>query len=227
FGAFLAQGITLHLTGDANDYVGKGLSGGLISIRPPPDAQYSPEATIIIGNVCLYGATRGELYANGQAGERFAVRNSGAYSVLEGIGDHGCEYMTGGVVVILGDTGKNFAAGMSGGEAYVLDESGDFPIKVNGDSVRLDRIQNDRDEHLVRTLLENHRAFTGSARADELLNHWDKYVSKFTRVVPLIYEQVIEKALLDGRDLRCTPPEPWQAVPGTRTATPTPGNQDG
>jgi len=222
FGAFLAQGISLHLTGDANDYVGKGLSGGLIGIRPPQDVQYSPQATIIIGNVCLYGATGGELYVNGQAGERFAVRNSGAFSVLEGIGDHGCEYMTGGVVVILGNTGKNFAAGMSGGEAYVLDESGDFPIKVNGDGVRLDRIENDRDEQLVRALLENHRTFTGSARADEVLKHWDKYVGKFTKLVPLVYEQVIEQALANGRGLRCTPPRQLRSVPASAA---TPGKQ--
>ena len=208
FGAFLAQGITLHLTGDANDYVGKGLSGGLIGICPPRDVQYIPEATIIIGNVALYGATHGELYIQGQAGERFAVRNSGAYSVVEGIGDHGCEYMTGGVVVILGETGKNFAAGMSGGEAYVLDETGDFPIKVNADGVRLDRLQSARDKHLVRALLENHRTFTDSSRANELLLHWDRYAPRFTKVVPVIYEQVIEKALVNGRDLRCEPPEP-------------------
>ncbi len=226
FGAFLAQGISLHLTGDANDYVGKGLSGGLISIRPPQDAQYSPQATIIIGNVSLYGATRGELYVNGQAGERFAVRNSGAYSVLEGIGDHGCEYMTGGVVVVLGDTGKNFAAGMSGGEAYVLDESGDFQIKVNDESVRLDRIETDRDERLVRALLENHRALTASSRADEVLNHWHKFVSKFTKVVPLVYEQVIEQALLDGRDLRCVAPGPPQSIARTAAMAPMPGKQN-
>ena len=208
FAAFLAQGITLHLTGDANDYVGKGLSGGLVGIRPPQDVQYSPEASIIIGNVALYGATRGELYVNGQAGERFAVRNSGVYSVVEGIGDHGCEYMTGGVVVILGRTGKNFAAGMSGGEAYVLDEQGDFRQNVNSNGVRLDRIRNDRDERLVRALLENHRAFTDSPRADVLLRHWDKYVSRFVKIVPEVYEQVLEKAMIDGRDLRCRLPEP-------------------
>ncbi|MEH6570967.1 MAG: glutamate synthase large subunit [Halioglobus sp.] len=208
FGAFLASGITLQLTGDANDYVGKSLSGGIISICPPEDVQYSPEATIIIGNVTLYGATGGELYINGQAGERFAVRNSGAYSVVEGIGDHGCEYMTGGVVVVLGNTGKNFAAGMSGGEAYVLDESGDFPIKTNNESVRLDRLTGDRDKHLVHSLLEKHFAATHSTKAAELLKHWDEYAGRFTRVVPVMYEKVIQKALVEGRDLRCKPPSP-------------------
>lgn len=202
FGAFLAGGITLHLTGDANDYIGKGLSGGKLSVRIPPEAAYRAEENILIGNVALYGATGGEAYFNGIAGERFAVRNSGAMAVVEGVGDHACEYMTGGVVVILGRTGKNFGAGMSGGEAFVFDETGEFSRRLNPQGLRTEPFAGERDQRLIRRLLENHIAYTESARAKQLLAHWPASAKSFVKVVPEAYAKVIEKALEEGKDLR-------------------------
>jgi len=172
FGAFLAQGVTLELSGAANDYVGKGLSGGRIVIDTPADAGYDPAENVVAGNVCLYGATAGETYVNGVAGERFGVRNSGVKAVVEGVGDHGCEYMTGGVVAVLGDTGRNFAAGMSGGVAYVYDPDDRFEKRVNRGMVSLSTELDASDERMLRRLVENHRAYTESERAAELLDDW-------------------------------------------------------
>jgi glutamate synthase (NADPH/NADH) large chain len=188
FGAFLPAGVTLRLVGDANDYVAKGLSGGRVVIAPDPEALFVAEEQIIAGNTILYGATSGELYLRGRVGERFAVRNSGAIAVVEGLGDHGCEYMTGGVVVVLGSTGRNFAAGMSGGLAYVwrLD-----PIRVNRDLVDLQELSTE-DETVLRGLIERHLAETGSAVAARLLEHWTTAKSEFTAVVPRDYKRVLE-----------------------------------
>ena len=183
FGAFLAAGVTLELEGDANDYVGKGLSGGHLIVYPPRSSTFLPEENILIGNVALYGATGGEAYFNGVAGERFAVRNSGATAVVEGTGDHGCEYMTRGTVVVLGKCGRNFAAGMSGGFAYVLDEAGDFAEKrCNLNSV--DLVQLGEDEEMVRALIEKHVATTGSPRGQWVLENWAQMVPKFLKIYP-------------------------------------------
>src|ERR1700758_5365855 len=156
FGAFLARGVTFELEGDANDYLGKGLSGGRIIVRPPADSRFVAEENVIVGNVVLYGATAGECFVRGIAGERFAVRNSGATAVVEGTGDHACEYMTGGVVVVLGPTGRNFAAGMSGGEAFVLDEAGRFADLCNRELVDLETVESEEDAALLHSLLEEH-----------------------------------------------------------------------
>ena len=172
FGAFLAQGVSLTLEGDANDYFAKGISGGRVVAFPSKSAQFKPEDNIIVGNVVLYGATGGKAFIRGIAGERFAVRNSGAQAVVEGVGDHGCEYMTGGVVVVLGPTGRNFAAGMSGGFAYVLDESGDFKDHCNTDMVSLERVVDAEDEDLLRGLVEDHLRYTGSGPAERILSNW-------------------------------------------------------
>jgi glutamate synthase domain-containing protein 2/glutamate synthase domain-containing protein 1/glutamate synthase domain-containing protein 3 len=201
FGAFLAAGIELHLVGDANDYIGKGLSGGRISVTTPPGAGYAAAEHILVGNVALYGATSGEAYFNGQAGERFAVRNSGAFAVVEGVGDHACEYMTGGVVVILGATGRNFGAGMSGGEAYVLDEEGAFASRVNPDMVRLEAISAPRDEALVLRLVENHLHLTGSERARQVLDRWGQLRWRFVKVLPVAYAEMLARVQAEGRDL--------------------------
>jgi glutamate synthase domain-containing protein 3 len=183
FGAFLATGVTLELEGDANDYVGKGLSGGRLIVYPPRSSTFLPEENIVIGNVALYGATGGEAYFNGMAGERFAVRNSGASAVVEGTGDHGCEYMTRGTVVVLGKCGRNFAAGMSGGFAYVLDEAGDFAEKrCNLNSV--DLMPMGEDEETVRSLIEKHVAATGSPRAEWVLENWTQMLPKFIKIYP-------------------------------------------
>ncbi|MGH3826369.1 MAG: glutamate synthase large subunit, partial [Pseudonocardiaceae bacterium] len=200
FGAFLPRGITLRLVGDANDYVGKGLSGGRITVRPHPDAQFSAEHNIIAGNVLLYGATSGELFLRGMVGERFCVRNSGALAVVEGIGDHGCEYMTGGRVVVLGPIGRNFAAGMSGGVAYVLD----LPAgRVNPEMVDLDPLD-EPDQALLLDAVERHHAETGSAVAHALLADWDEAVDRFGKVMPKDFKRVMAAqaaARRDGRDI--------------------------
>jgi glutamate synthase domain-containing protein 3 len=190
FGAFLAKGVTLTLEGDANDYVGKGLSGGRIIVYPPRDSTFLPEENILIGNVVLYGATSGEAYFNGMAGERFAVRNSGATSVVEGLGDHGCEYMTRGLVVVLGRCGRNFAAGMSGGIAYVLDELGDFAEKrCNTAAVDLEPVGGDTP--LLLSLIERHFEFTRSPRAKWILENWATMQPKFIKVFPHEYKRVL------------------------------------
>ena len=200
FGAFLKHGVTMELTGTANDYVGKGLSGGKLIINTPDDAPYEPEKNILIGNVALYGATQGEAYINGKAGERFAVRNSGVKTVVESVGDHGCEYMTGGVVAVLGDTGKNFAAGMSGGFAYVLDREGDFEQKVNRGMVSVEHELGDADEQMLRRLIENHAAHTNSDRAQYILEHWDEELPKFVKVTPDAYARALSEGADDVRE---------------------------
>jgi glutamate synthase domain-containing protein 2/glutamate synthase domain-containing protein 3 len=192
FGAFLANGVSLELEGDANDYVGKGLSGGQVVVYPPKNAVFVPEHNILIGNVVLYGATSGEAFFNGMAGERFAVRNSGATSVVEGVGDHGCEYMTNGLVAILGETGKNFAAGMSGGIAYVLDETGEFcRTKCNRAGVDLEPVESIEDINALRNLIERHVQFTDSRRGKWVLENWGDLLDKFVKVFPHEYKRVL------------------------------------
>jgi glutamate synthase (NADPH/NADH) large chain len=193
FGAFLASGVTLELVGDANDYVGKGLSGGRVIIYPPAESSFVAEDNIIIGNVALYGATSGEAFIRGRAAERFAVRNSGANAVIEGVGDHGCEYMTGGRVVILGPTGRNFAAGMSGGIAYVWDPHDALLLNCNMGMVEHEKVENGDDANELRTLIERHRDLTGSAIAADLLKRWDESVHQFIKVMPTDYKRVLEE----------------------------------
>jgi len=220
FGAWLANGVTLDLEGEANDYVGKGLSGGRIIVRPPEDSGIVPEESIIVGNTVLYGAISGECYFRGIGGERFAVRNSGATAVVEGTGDHGCEYMTGGVVVVIGPTGRNFAAGMSGGIAYVLDEAGDFERRCNLAMVELEPVPSENnvmerrrhqtgdleshglvdvsdmtrfDEERLRQLIERHLHYTGSERARAILTDWSAYLPKFVKVMPVEYRRALEE----------------------------------
>ncbi len=215
FGAFLAHGVTFELTGEGNDYVGKGLCGGRISVLPPKDCPITAEDNIIVGNTVLYGATSGECYFRGVAGERFAVRNSGAVAVVEGVGDHGCEYMTGGLVIVLGQTGRNFAAGMSGGVAYVLDEDGSFERRCNLAMVQLEAIPAESDaseigevethgrvhfnhlgradEYLLREFIENHLRHTGSVRARTLLDNWALFLPKFVKVMPTEYRRALQE----------------------------------
>jgi glutamate synthase (NADPH/NADH) large chain len=192
FGAWLAHGVTLELEGDANDYVGKGLSGGTIIAYPPSASRFRPEENIIIGNVALYGAIRGYAFFRGTAAERFCVRNSGAHVVIEGVGDHGCEYMTGGRAVILGGTGRNFGAGMSGGIAYVYDTIGDFPSKVNRGMVEIARLEDEAEINEVRDLVERHRELTGSEVADRVLRDWDETVMRMHKVIAPAYRRVLE-----------------------------------
>ncbi len=194
FGAFLANGIDFSLEGDANDYVGKGLSGGRIVIYPSKQATFVPEENIIIGNVVLYGAIMGEAYFRGIAGERFCVRNSGALTVVEGVGDHGCEYMTGGRVVVLGKTGRNFAAGMSGGIAYVWNKDGDFEKKCNMEMVELFKVEEVGDRNELKQLIENHLKLTNSAVAQRILNDWENSLKQFVKVYPIDYRKVLEEA---------------------------------
>jgi glutamate synthase (NADPH/NADH) large chain len=193
FGAFLAPGVTLQLTGDANDYLGKGLSGGRIVVITPPGSPFDPKENVIVGNTLLYGATAGEVFINGLAGERFAVRNSGAVAVVEGLGDHGCEYMTGGVVVVIGRTGRNFAAGMSGGVAYVLDEHQLFDTLCNLDMVELESIWQAEDQRIIQDLIIRHYKWTGSAQAKRILNNWREMSGKFVKVMPIDYRKALEK----------------------------------
>jgi len=193
FGAFASPGMTLELSGDANDYVGKSLSGGIISVRPLPGSPFKPEDQVIVGNVVLYGATSGRAFFNGRAGERFAVRNSGGMTVVEGVGDHGCEYMTGGLVVVLGTVGRNFGAGMSGGLAYVLDEDGTFNARCNKEMVELLPLE-ENDIITVQTLLQEHIQRTGSPKAKAVLVNWDKVVPRFLKVLPSEYRRALEAA---------------------------------
>jgi glutamate synthase (NADPH/NADH) large chain len=219
FGAFLARGVTMELEGDANDYVGKGLSGGRLVVRPPVGSHFRPEQNIIVGNTVLYGAVAGECYFGGVAGERFAVRNSGAIAVVEGVGDHGCEYMTGGVVVVLGASGSNFAAGMSGGLAYALDEEHLFERRCNTAMVTLERIPDEEDipvgigheqlfremlrydEWRLRDLIERHHHYTGSERAREILAGWEDYLPKFVKIMPMDFRRALEQR---------RPPDAWR-----------------
>ncbi len=207
FGAFLARGVWLDLIGDTNDYCGKGLSGGRISVQPSPKFRGEPTENIITGNVVLYGAIAGEAYFRGVAGERFAVRNSGAEAVIEGVGDHGCEYMTGGTVAVLGTTGRNFAAGMSGGIAYVFDREGKFASRCNTAMVDLEPVLSESeqqgkvardvwhldtaDEVLLRRLIENQARYTDSKRAKEILADWTKHRAKFVKVFPKEYRRAL------------------------------------
>ena len=200
FGAFLQDGATFELTGTGNDYVGKGLSGGKLIVHTPEEAPYEPTENVLIGNVALYGATQGEVYVNGMAGERFGVRNSGVKGVVEGVGDHGCEYMTGGAIAVIGDTGKNFAAGMSGGVAYVWDPDGEFESDANTGMVTLTEDLGESDRQMLRRLLENHAAYTDSARAKDLLDDWETTRDQFVRVLPDAYAEIIEER--EGDDVR-------------------------
>ncbi len=193
FAAFLAPGITLRLIGDSNDYLGKSLSGGRIIVQTPKNAPFIAHENIIVGNTLLYGATSGQVFINGMAGERFAVRNSGAVAVVEGLGDHGCEYMTGGTVVVLGKTGCNFAAGMSGGTAYVLDEMQLFDTLCNLDMVELESVWQEDDKKFLRSLIEQHLKWTQSKRAEYILNAWSDMIGRFVKVVPVDYRKALEK----------------------------------
>ena len=195
FGAFIPQGLTLELTGDSNDYFGKGLSGGKLIVCPPQGIQFEPNENIIIGNVAFYGATSGKAFINGVAGERFCVRNSGAMAVVEGVGDHGCEYMTGGRVVILGTTGKNFAAGMSGGIAYVLDLDSDLYKKVNKSMVKIERVSDKYDVQELKGMIKEHVAYTNSEIGKEILDHFKDYLPKFKKIIPEDYEKMMSAIL--------------------------------
>ena len=192
FGAFLPKGLSLSLCGDSNDYFGKGLSGGKLSVYAPVQANYAPEENVIIGNVALYGATSGEAYIAGAAGERFCVRNSGANAVVEGVGEHGCEYMTGGCAVILGPTGKNFAAGMSGGVAYVLDEANCLYKNLNKEMVLMEKVESKHDRNRLRGMLEAHLAHTGSKKAEQVLAQFEEYLPKFKKIIPGDYKRIVQ-----------------------------------
>ncbi len=189
FGAFTPHGMTLELEGDANDYIGKGLSGSKIIVYPPRGTDLDPQNNILIGNVAFYGATSGEAYINGIAGERFCVRNSGIRAVVEGVGDHGCEYMTGGKVVILGKTGRNFAAGMSGGIAYILDFD---ETCCNKSMVILDKLTSSQEIEEVLDLISRHVDYTGSPQGLKVLNEWNRYLPRFTKVIPTVYKRILE-----------------------------------
>ncbi len=191
FGAFIPKGLTLDLTGDSNDYFGKGLSGGKLIIKAPKEAGYDPAENIMIGNVALYGATSGEAYIAGMAGERFCVRNSGATAVVEGVGEHGCEYMTGGRAVILGPTGKNFAAGMSGGIAYVLDEENKLYLHLNKQLVAMEKVEHKNDIEELKAMIENHVKYTGSKKGKEILDNFDEYVGCFKKIIPNDYKEMM------------------------------------
>jgi glutamate synthase (ferredoxin) len=190
FGAFIPRGITLSLAGEANDFVGKGLSGGRLIVRPPRNAAFAAEENVIIGNVALYGATSGEAFVRGVAGERFAVRNSGAQAVVEGVGDHGCEYMTGGRIVVLGPTGRNFAAGMSGGIAYVLDPDGSFALNCNIDMVALEHLDDAAEIAAVRALITRHVELTDSAVGERVLQSWPTSHQQLVVVMPRDFKRV-------------------------------------
>jgi glutamate synthase (ferredoxin) len=192
FGAFVPKGVTLELEGDTNDYLGKGLSGGKIILYPPKVSTFVAEENIIAGNVAFYGATGGEAYIRGIAGERFCVRNSGVNTVVEGVGDHGCEYMTGGKVVILGSTGRNFAAGMSGGVAYILDDAGDFATRCNQSMVGLETLDDPEEIAEIHDLIQRHADYTGSQQATRVLAAWSDMLPKFVKVMPKDYKRVLQ-----------------------------------
>jgi len=198
FGAFLSKGVYFELVGESNDYLGKGLSGGKIVVKAPKESTFKPEENIIAGNTILYGATSGEVYINGVVGERFCVRNSGAIAVVEGAGDHCCEYMTGGRTVVLGKTGRNFAAGMSGGVAYVLDETGDFDYFCNMEMVELSLMEDSADNKELHGLISNHYKYTGSELAKRILDNWKEYVDKFIKVVPIEYKKVLQEEKMEA-----------------------------
>ena len=191
FGAFLPKGITIDLTGDSNDYFGKGLSGGKLIVHAPKGASYMPEENIIIGNVALYGATSGEAYIAGMAGERFCIRNSGVTAVVEGVGEHGCEYMTGGKAVILGPIGKNFAAGMSGGIAYVLDEGNTLYKNLNKELVLTLHVEDQSEKEELRKIIGRHVTFTGSEKGKRILENFDSYIGSFKKIIPADYKTML------------------------------------
>jgi glutamate synthase domain-containing protein 3 len=193
FGAFLAKGVAFFLEGESNDYFGKSLSGGRLVVYPPKGSRFLPHKNIITGNVNLFGATSGEAFINGMAGERFAVRNSGAVAVVEGVGDHGCEYMTGGAVIVLGKTGINFAAGMSGGTAYVLDENQLFDTRCNLEMVDIEQITDEADEEFLRDYIGRHLEYTGSRQAARLLENWEEIIPLFVKVIPIEYRRALER----------------------------------
>ena len=192
FGAFIPKGLTLELAGDSNDYFGKGLSGGKLIVYPPAGSRFAAQENIIIGNVALYGATSGKAFINGMAGERFCVRNSGAVAVVEGVGDHGCEYMRGGRVAVLGKTGKNFAAGMSGGIAYVLDEDNDLYMRLNKEMVSSYEITSKYDVLELKEMIKEHVALTNSEKGKEILEHFKEYLPKFKKIIPHDYERMLK-----------------------------------
>ena len=196
FGAFIPKGLTMTLEGDSNDYFGKGLSGGKLVVFPPKKAAFKPDENIIIGNVALYGATSGKAFIEGVAGERFAVRNSGAIAVVEGVGDHGCEYMTGGRVAILGPTGKNFAAGMSGGIAYVLDEHNDLYTRLNKSLISIEELTNKYDVQELKEMITEHAKTTGSAKGKYILEHFSEYLPKFKKIIPNDYKRMLNAIVL-------------------------------
>jgi glutamate synthase (ferredoxin) len=218
FGAFATRGMTLELEGDANDYVGKGLSGGSLIVRPPRESAFRSDESVLIGNVALYGATGGVAFFSGIAGERFAVRNSGAVAVVEGVGNHGCEYMTGGRVIVIGRTGRNFAAGMSGGFAYVLDEDGSFASRCNTELSELHGL-GPEDSAFVATLLAEHRAKTGSIKARELIERWESALGHFVKVVPVEYKKVLEREAERAAAADASEDEPLPVARGRRHAT--------
>jgi glutamate synthase (NADPH/NADH) large chain len=202
FGAFVCKGIELEIEGDANDYFGKGLSGGDLSIYPAKNVKFVPEQNIIVGNVCFYGATAGEAYIRGVAGERFCVRNSGAEVVVEGIGDHGCEYMTGGKTVVLGKTGRNFGAGMSGGIAYIYDTDGSFPANCNKGMIQLEKVDNKKEQEELKAMIQKHLDKTESSVAEYILKDWNESLTKFVKVIPTDYKRMlgyIEQARETGK----------------------------
>jgi len=193
-GFTLAKGITMTVEGDANDYTGKGLSGGKIAVYPSEkvlEDGFIAEDNVVVGNVCLYGATSGKAFFRGKAGERFCVRNSGALAVVEGVGDHGCEYMTGGHVVVLGETGRNFAAGMSGGIAYIYDPDNQFSERVNMGLVGLEEVDSEEEKSLLHEYIQEHIDYTGSAVGKKMLENWDETASKFVKVMPHDYKRVL------------------------------------
>ena len=191
--------MTINLEGDSNDYFGKGLSGGKLIVSPSKKSTYKAEENIIIGNVALYGATSGKAFINGIAGERFCVRNSGAYAVVEGVGDHGCEYMTGGRVVVLGQTGKNFAAGMSGGIAYVLDVDRDLYLKLNKGLVSMEPVTDKYDVLELKAMIKEHVDATGSELGTRILENFSQYLTEFKKIIPHDYQEMLQTIALDGR----------------------------
>jgi len=219
FGAWLAHGVELLLDGDANDYCGKGLSGGTIVVRPPAGSTFVAEDNVIVGNTVLYGATSGRAFFRGLAGERFAVRNSGAITVVEGVGDHGCEYMTGGRVVVLGPTGLNFAAGMSGGIAYVLDALGDFRARCNTELVGFDAIMPEESEDL-RGWVDEHRLRTGSEVAERVLADWQASLNRFVKVMPHDYKRALAEMAAEGEHEVAAAAAGPDATPGYAASAP-------
>jgi glutamate synthase domain-containing protein 3 len=207
FAAFGAHGITAILEGESNDYLCKGLSGAKVIVKPPKGTTFDPAENILAGNVLLYGATSGELYINGRVGERFAIRNSGAKAVVEGVGDHGCEYMTGGCVVILGDTGVNFGAGMSGGIAYIYDPHAQFDDRCNLSMIDLDLVEDPEDIAVLQSMLEKHVEYTGSKKAKQILDRFEDALPRFVKVFPMEYRRALGKMMKEDEDVQREVPD--------------------